>query len=207
MIESVDSFTFESDEHAYVANGSRGVSVTELSKKYGLISFDGIRSDWLEIARNRGKMLHAWSADFDRTGDDCLLSMPEEWVGYAEAYQKFRRESGMEPVEIEVPLMVTILGVLVGGTPDRKFRWKKYKEATGDLKFCSAVHPAWCVQTSGYEVCKKKTFNVGHTDRFCIQLFPDGRYHVDWHRGNEGIDAFLHMISLEAFKANHRSGK
>jgi hypothetical protein len=203
MFESVNEFTFEEDSHSYKSEGRTGHAVTTLLKNHRLISYDNVREDWLEIARNRGKTLHAWTANRDRTGDGDFLSLPEEWCGYAEAYELFLRQSGMEILDIEKSLMASIYGVLIGGTPDRRCRWKRTREVTPDYKFCSAPMSGWSIQVAFYEVMKKRKVEVGNTDRCTIRFMPDGRYDITWYDDKSDADIVSSILTLEAWRMNH----
>ena len=205
MIESIADFQFEDDSHSYVTAGRNHPSVTGLLKKYGLISYYMVKPDLLERKRVQGKELHLWTAGFDMSGVADMLSIAEDAMGYAESYMLFRRESGFEILEIEKPLMSSIYGVIVGGTPDRCMRYKRTHEVTLDLKFCAKKMPAWRVQVSGYEMLKYKTTKLGGMgrERASLMLFPDGKYHLEFYADPADGDAFKAIASLEAFKQNH----
>lgn len=205
MFESVNDFTFEEDTHSYISvgEGRHGRSVTTLLKDHNLISYDNVREDWLAAARARGKFLHAWTATRDRSGEPDLFSIPEEWVGYAEAYELFLRQSGMTIIDIEKPLMCSIYGVLIGGTPDRTCRWKRTREVTPDYKFCSRNMPAWSIQIGFYEVLKKRRVDLGRTDRCSVRFMPDGKFDISWYDENSDGDVISSIITLEAWRMNH----
>lgn len=203
MITDVHSFVFEHDDHSYTASGKRGSSVTGLLQDYKLIDYSMVRKDVLEAKRLIGTAIDTWTEDFDRTGADDMLSLPESAEGYANAWMAFRRQSGFEIVDIQKSLMASIYGILVGGTPDRVMRYKRTKEILPDLKCCASVMPSWKVQTAGYEMLRTRKTHIGKMDRCSVQLFPDGKYDVRWYSDPSDGDAFLAILAIEAWKANH----
>lgn len=203
MITTVDDFDFFEDSHSYVSEGRKALNVTGLLKTHGLSNYGMVKAEIMEAARERGKALHAWTAIHDREGNADFLSLPEEWVGYAEGYLLFRKQSGMEIVEIEKPLMALVHGVLIAGTPDRKCRWKRTREVTPDLKFCSATMPGWGIQTGFYEVIKKRKLVLGNTDRCTVRIMRDGKYDLRWHTDESDADVISSIVTLEAWKKNH----
>lgn len=208
MIESLDFFHFEEDGHKYVQNGRNHPSVTGLLKKHGLIDYSMVDPVVLERKRELGLALHAWTERYDRDGDDDMLVLPEHAIGYAEGWQKFRRQSDFELIEIEHRLMSSILGLVVGGTPDRRMRRKRTQDVVLDLKFCTYHMPAWKVQTAGYELMRYNRTHLDNTVKRCsCQLFPEGRFQVHWYEDQSDGDAFMSMISLEAWKANNNLTK
>lgn len=204
MIESIDEFHFEEDGHRYMQNGRNHPSVTGLLKKYGLIDYSMVKPEVLNKKRDQGVMLHAWTERYDRDGNDDMLVLPEEAIGYAEAWMNFRRQSGYELIEIEQRLMSDILGVTVGGTPDRVMRIKRTRDLVLDLKFCTSKMPAWSVQTAAYTMMKFKKLTIGNIERCSCQLFPDGRFRLHWYEKESDADAFMCIVSLEAWKANNK---
>lgn len=204
MIHDVHSFTFEEDDHSYTAGGVKAVSVTGLLQKYHLIDYSMVRQDVLQAKQIIGKSIDTWTEEYDRSGSDSMLSLPESAEGYAAAWMMFRRESSFEIVDIQKAMVSSVYGVLVGGTPDRVMRYKRTKEIMPDLKCCTTAMPSWAVQTAGYEILRTKRPHIGRMERCSVQLFPDGKYDVRWYRDVSDGDAFLAMIALEAWKKNHR---
>jgi hypothetical protein len=202
MIESIDDFHFEEDGHKYIEQGRSRPSVTGLLKKYGLIDYSMVKPDVLEHKRKQGIVLHAWTERYDREGNDDMLVLPEPSIGYAEAWVNFRRQNEFELIDIERRMMAELMGVVIGGTPDRLMRIKRTQDLVLDLKFCSSPMPAWGPQTAAYTMMKFKKLNIGNTQRCSCQLFPNGRFRVHWYDKESDGDAFLSIIALEAWKQN-----
>jgi hypothetical protein len=202
---AIDSFSFEADGHVYTAaSGERAQSATELLKKHRIIDYSRVPESILEPARQRGQILHEWTAEFDRNDNPDFLILPEEWCGYAHGYLKFRRESGLEVIAVERSLMAWMNGVLVAGTPDRRFRYKRVRDVNVDLKFCAAKQPSWKVQTAIYEFLETRTMRLGAMDRFSLQLFPDGKYNLEPYTDRDDGEVFKAILAVEAWRKNHR---
>jgi len=199
----VDSFHFEEDGHQYVHAGRNHPSVTGLLKKHGLIDYSMVSHETLMRKRDIGLRLHKWTEVHDRTGVADFMILPEENVGYAKAWLNFLRQSGFEIIDIEFRMMSEIMGMMVGGTSDRHFRYRKSQDLIADLKFCAQPMPAWGPQTAAYTMMRFKKLHIGNTLRCSIQLFPDGRFQIHWYDQESDGDAFLAIVSLEAWKWNH----
>lgn len=204
MIISLDNFHFEEDRHLYVRDGRNNPSVTGLLKKYGFVDYSQVPADILQRKREIGLRLHKWTELYDRDGNDDMMVLPEETTGYAEAWLNFRRQSGFELIDIEQRIMSEIMGVTVGGTFDRLMRIRKCEDLMLDLKFCASPMPAWGPQTAAYVMMRFKKLHVGGVRRCSCQLFPDGRFKIHWYDEDSDADAFLNLISLEAWKRNHK---
>lgn len=203
MIESIDAFNFEEDGHKYIVQGRSHPSVTGLLKKYGLIDYSMVNPDVLERKRQLGSALHAWTERYDRDGNDDMLVLPEHAIGYAEAWINFRRQSGYELIQIERRLMTEIMGLTIGGTPDRVMRVKRTRDLVLDLKFCAMKMPAWAVQTAAYTMMEFRKLHIGNTERCSCQLFPDGRHRLHWYTEESDGDTFMSIVALEAWKQNN----
>lgn len=204
MITSIHDFSFEEDTHTYTHAGKSCKSVTGLLKQYGFIDYSFVKPGLLERKRVLGKDVHGWTACYDITGNDDMLSLPEEGEGYARAWMKFRRESGFfQILEVEKPIMGRIYGVPIAGTPDRELLYRRTKRITADLKCCVTAMPWWKVQTASYRMMRDRKCHLNGGERCSIQLFPDGTYDVLWYTDPTDGDAFLAMVALEAWKSNH----
>ena len=172
----VHEFQFEEDQHVY--RDGRGIvrpSVTQALSMAGIFDFSMVPPDVLENARRRGTNVHRYTAEFDRSGDLDPTWLLEDELPYYEAWLKFRSESGCKIVEIEQPMMKTVAGIVVGGTPDRVafFGANKY---VLDLKCCSSSHPGWALQTALYAMMLTDVPHTEYMGRMSVQLFPTGNY-------------------------------
>lgn len=198
---------FERDTHAYFdgVNG-RVPSVTQVIKIAGLICYDHVKSDVLENARRRGEHVHTLTADYDRGLDiDAIYEIPEVCRPYLEAYIRFRKESGFEPdpTAIEKPMVASIGGFRVGMTPDRIgccFGLPTILE----IKATAAAHPAWGVQTAGYEAGAPRPKSHRYYQRLAVQLLPTGKYKLHTHEDHTDFSTFYSAYAVAAFKLKHR---
>jgi hypothetical protein len=169
-------FSYENDTHTYRnAAGIVRPSVTQTLKAGGVINYDHVPPKILENARRRGVNVHGFTAEFDRYGDIDYTWLQEDEVPYFEAWKKFRRESGLVIHEIEQPMLRTIAGMEVGGTPDRVGLIGRNKFVV-DIKCCRAKHPGWALQVGDYEMMLTGKARMGHLGRMVVQLFPTGNY-------------------------------
>jgi hypothetical protein len=169
-------FSYDDDLHEYRnATGIVRPSVTQTLKVAGVIDYSMVPPKVLENARRRGVNVHGLTAEFDRYGDIDYTWLQEDEIPYFEAWKKFRRESGIVIHEIEQPMLRTIMGMEVGGTPDRVGLIGRDKFVV-DIKCCRAKHVGWALQVGDYEMMLTGKARVGHLGRMVVQLFPTGNY-------------------------------
>lgn len=203
MIEDVH---FERDTHAYYDGEARVPSVTQVIKIAGLISYDNVKPDVLENARRRGSHVHTLTADYDRGLDiDALYEIPEVCLPYLDAYIMFRQESGFEPYSdsIERPIIASIGGFRVGMTPDRLGTCFDLPTVL-EIKATAAAHPAWGVQTAGYEAGAPRPKGYRNYQRLAVQLLPTGKYKLHTYEDNTDFTTFYSAYAVAAFKLKHR---
>lgn len=197
---------FERDTHAYYDGDVRVPSVTQVIKLAGLISYDGVKPDVLENARRRGQHVHTLTADYDRGLDiDAIYEIPEVCRPYIDAYILFRIESRFEPDPewIERPMVASIGGFRIGMTPDRLgccFGLPTVLE----IKVTAAAHPAWGVQTAGYEAGVPRPPRHRNYQRLAVQLLPTGKYKLHTFDAHTDFTTFYSAYAVAAFKLKHR---
>jgi hypothetical protein len=175
MIDSHD-FSYDDDLHQYKnAAGIVRPSVTQTLKIGGVIDYSMVPPAILENARRRGVNVHRLTADFDKYGDIDETWLQEDEVPYFEAWRKFRRESKFVITTIEEPMLRTIAGMEVGGTPDRVGFLGRNKFVL-DIKTCAAKHPGWALQLSDYEMMLTNRPRVGHMGRMVVMLQKTGNF-------------------------------
>lgn len=175
MMDSHD-FSYDDDLHEY--RNSAGIvrpSVTQTLKVGGVIDYSKVPTAILENARRRGSNVHAWTAEFDQHGDIDETWLKEDEVPYFEAWKKFRSESRFVIREIERPMLSSIAGMEIGGTPDRVGFIGSNKFVV-DIKCCRARHAGWALQLADYEMMLTRRARVGHLGRMIVQLLPTGNY-------------------------------
>lgn len=174
----MDSHDFSYDDDLHEYRNAAGVvcpSVTQTLKLGGVIDYSMVPPAILENARRRGVNVHRLSAEFDRYGEIDETWLQEDEIPYFEAWKKFRRESGLVICEIEQPMLRPIMGMEVGGTPDRVGYIGRNRFVV-DIKCCRAKHAGWALQLADYEMLLTRVSRVGHLGRMVVQLFPTGNY-------------------------------
>lgn len=196
-------FSFEEDTHTYRnAQGTVRPSVTGILKELGIFDYSHIEPAVLERKRRIGSNIHRWTAAYDRgeAFDEDIL--PEDEKGYFAGWQRFRRESRFTLERVAEPILNTIMGVELGGRPDRTGTLGK-KRYVVDLKTSAARHPAWALQLALYEMLLTGIPRCGHLGRMVVQLFPDGNYEIFSLETPSDAGAALSAVMLAVWKQNH----
>lgn len=202
-ISELDAFSYDADEHVY-RNGEGLVrpSVTQCMHAAGLYDFSRVAPDVLERKRRIGHSVHRATAEFDREGwlDETWLMADE--ILYYRAWQAFRRDfHEIEWTHIEDPMLRTLCGVEVGGTPDR-IGWLGGQRLIADIKCTAATHQAWKIQTATYAAMWLQMPRCDAMLRMAVQLRPDATYRVVTHEDPTDISAAIACLQLEAWKRN-----
>lgn len=202
--ESLHDFSLEEDTHLY-RNG-RGIprpSVIEVLRSVGIFDYSRVDPEALERKRKIGSKLHRWTEYYDRqrTEPEAMLMSPEE-AGYFSAWKLFRQESKIVFTEIGEPLMRAVVGVELGGRPDRVGSIQG-KRCVLDLKTCTSPHPGWALQLALYEMLVTGLPRCGYLERIAVQLFPDGRYTTHSYQNSSDAGAALSIVMLAAWKQNN----
>jgi hypothetical protein len=147
------------------------------------------------------------SCDHFRLFTRCEGWLDETWLAedelpYYRAWLKFRADfHEIEWDQIEIPMLRTICGVEVGGTPDRR-GWIAGAKLIADIKCTAAVSPAWRIQTASYELMAFNSTRCGHAVRLAVQLRPDETYRAIWHDDPTDASAAIACLQIEAWKKN-----
>jgi hypothetical protein len=202
-ISELDAFSYDADEHLYRnAAGIIRPSVTQCMHAAGLYDFSRVDPAVLERKRRIGQSVHRATAEFDREGWVDETWLEEDEILYFRAWQAFRRDfHEIEWVHIEEPMLRTVCGVEVGGTPDR-MGWLAGAWVVVDLKCAAAKHPAWRIQTADYTMMHFQVPRCDGAIRMAVQLMPNGKYIVDTHKDPTDAAAAIAVLQLEAWKRN-----
>jgi hypothetical protein len=197
VITELNDFSFDWDSHVYRnAAGVQRPSCTQILHSAGLYDFSKVSADVLERKRRIGESVHRACAEFDREGwlDETWLE--EDEMPYYQAWLAFRKDfHEIEWKDIEVPMLRTICGMEVGGTPDR-IGWLKGVLLVADLKCAAAVHPAWRIQTATYELMETGSTRAAII-RMAIQLKPNGKYAMHPHTDPSDAGAAIACLQRE----------
>ena len=202
-----DEVSFDEDDHVYRIRGEKRPSVTETLKSGGLFDYSRVPPDLLEFKRKLGKRVHAWTAEYDRERDVDLCDLTRDEQGYAEGWLACRaKHPEMELVEIETPMVRPILGVEVGGTPDRIVKIRRLLYIL-DLKCVASFHAPWKLQLADYGMMRTGRPTCNAIGRIIVRLRKDGHFHFDpIDSANDAVDSTIAIAFLQThvWKQNHR---
>ncbi|KAA6459604.1 hypothetical protein DYQ86_15915 [Acidobacteria bacterium AB60] len=195
MIDSHD-FSYDDDRHEY--RNSAGIvrpSVTQALKLANVIDYSRVPPSILENARRRGSNVHRWTGEWDRYGDIDRTWIQEDEVPYFEAWLRFRRESRFVIDQIEQPMLRSVRGIEIGGTPDRVGYLGRNRFVL-DIKCCRSRHYGWGLQVALYEMMLTGRARLGHLGRLIVQLFPTGNYSAFPLEAHDDAPAALAALTL-----------
>jgi len=154
---------FREATHEYFIGGNPVPSVTGVLKEAGLID----DSFFTPAAAERGTFVHQACALWDK-GELDTCALDPVLVPYLEAWQKFRKESGVTPTIIEEPFYSLEHGF--AGTIDRAWMDGKHFIVC-DIK--SGPLPDWLpLQLAGYSILINAFSGMG------VELRDNGSYSV-----------------------------
>jgi hypothetical protein len=155
--------SFDPALHEYRINGQPVLSVTQILKEAGLIDATFFTPE----AALRGQHVHTACALWDK-GELDTCALDPVLVPYLEAWQKFRKESGVTPTIIEEPFYSLEHGF--AGTIDRAWMDGKHFIVC-DIK--SGPLPDWLpLQLAGYSILINAFSGMG------VELRDNGSYSV-----------------------------
>ena len=154
---------FREATHEYFIGGKPVPSCTQVLKEAGLID----SSFFTPQAAERGQFVHQACALWDK-GELDTCALDPVLVPYLEAWQKFRKDSGVIPHTIEMPLYDYQNGF--AGTIDRAWTDKNHC-VVADIK-SGALPPWFPLQLAGYSILIGGFYGMG------IELRDNGSYSV-----------------------------
>ena len=193
--------SFDSITHTYTLNGRPIPSVTQVLEDVGIIDYSRIPGETRERAMLRGSIVHL-ATQFD---DEFVFgiskqpldedSIAPEYMGYVEAWRRFRAEKRFYCELIEHRVHDSKRGF--AGTLDRTgyFEERPGAKILLDIKTGSAEY--WVrMQTAAYAGCfdAPRTFR-----RMCVELHADGTFYLrsfaekDW---QADFNEFLYALQV-----------
>ena len=174
-----EEVAFDRDLHAYHdKDGSRRMSVTQALTISGLVDYSMVPQPILVRAQLRGQMVHQATAIIDRGDSLDDYEIGDELAAYIEGYHAFLREMKFvaDPEWVERPMIVELFGHRVGMTPDAVGMIGGVPTLI-ERKTCAAAHPAWAIQTAGYDLGLRAA-GLQIRQRFAVQLTKTGYYRL-----------------------------
>lgn len=190
---------FDEATHTYRFDGVRVFSVTQILEQ--LVDYSGVPQYRLDIAANRGTMVHKATELYD-IGVLDEDSVSDEIRGYVEAWKKFLNETQFESELIEQRLFHKKLRY--AGTADR-IGILSGKRTVIDIKTTASLMPWVGPQTAAYF----EAFNHGRPadqkakTRHAVQLRRDGTYRLEPYRSHQDFPVFTACLSIHNWKGEH----
>ena len=191
-----DEFRFEKADHSYWLGKTKLIGVSEAIKAAGLKDFSMIKPEVLEHAEKRGTAVHAACHYLDE-GDLDWATVSPEIEPYVRAWERFKKETGVELIEIEKPRYHAALGF--AGTLDRVARFggnsgiidlKSYKpDAVTGVQLAAYSYLVYGSQAA-----------FAPPKRWGLWLKDDGKYQLTEYmdRGDEAV--FMACLTICKFK-------
>jgi hypothetical protein len=189
-------FRFDPSDHSYYLGDRRLIGVSEAIQTAGLKDFSRIDPTVLERAEQRGTAVHAACHYLD-DGDLNWATVSPEIEPYVRAWERFKKETGVELLGIEKPLFHATLGF--AGTPDRVVNLYPHKGII-DLK-TYAPDAVTGIQLAGYSYLELgQQSPLDAPKRWGLWLKDDGKYSLTSYedRGDEAV--FLACLTICKFK-------
>lgn len=181
-------------EHRYTLDGAPLPGVTSVLEDAGLLDFGRANQTSLEIARERGRIVHKLT-ELDDEGDLDDESIEPGFAGYLEGWRRFRREC--ELILIGVEQKVWHRTYRYAGTRDRRAIVRGVA-TTLDIK-TGARQRATGPQLAAYQAADPEAKN---DKRLGVYLQDDGRYDLEHYTGKSDLSVFLAALTLYNFKRN-----
>lgn len=183
------------DVSAYVIDGVRAPSVTEILRIEGLADFRFVDPEVLAYAAERGSLLHEWLSlvnDGHISRDD---EAPEEIAGYVAGYGKFLDATGFkarswERVVKNAPLRYCGTYDLLGELPSGL--------TLVDLKTSAQLYHWVPLQTCGYAMALDP-----RPARAALRLLRDGTYRFERFTDRQNEHDWISACRMAHYKLRH----
>jgi len=195
-----NEFRFNKTDHSYWLGKTRLIGVSDAIQAAGLKDFSRIAPDVLEHARQRGTAVHT-ACHFLDEGDLDWATVSTEIEPYVRAWERFKKETGVELLRIEKPLFHATLGY--AGTPDRVVNLYPHK---GIIDLKTYVPDAVTgIQLAGYSYLEfGPQPMLDAPRRWGLWLKDDEKYSLTQYtdRGDEAV--FMSCLTIAKFKRSQR---
>lgn len=191
------TITFDEHSHTYTNEAGRTLSgVTTMLKDAGLSD-----AQWFDdAAALRGTRVHVATALFDRGTQFEFDNIPDECRPYFDAWLAFRKEVGVEIIEIELPVHSEVWSF--AGTLDRIVRFHGGPLSLLEIK-TGQWQPWHRIQTAGYRIAAIESYKPVF-ERWCVYLSADGKCRLDNHDNDEDLAVFRSLAVVNQWKENNR---
>jgi hypothetical protein len=186
----VPDFIFEEGKHAFMVDGIRWPSVTQILTLTGFVD-----PTWFtEESALRGTYVHQ-IVHWHDTGELEESSVDPALMGYLEAWKKFVKDVDFVTHSLEQPRIN--LAYKFGGVIDRT---GLIYGRPAVLDFKSGASPPWTkLQTAGYQILA----DMPAAQRFALQLNEDGKYNLLPHKDFNDRNVFLSALACVWWQRNN----
>ncbi len=203
VVSQSGAFHFDDATHTYVlGSGLRAPSVTQILRRSGWVSFEGIQRDILENKRYLGSAVHACTQFYDE-GDLDESTIQPSWVPYLDAWKKFRRECQADILGTEQRKIGQINGMPYGMTYDR-LAIVSGDESLLEIKCSAQKSDWWGIQLAAYDLGLGQCKTQLHRKRYAVQLRPDGNYRLWPFEDKADYDAFTWALATTWLMLNRK---
>lgn len=190
------SATFTARGHVYQQDDIVIPSVTQVLTLAGIDDVSRVPLFYLERAAAIGTAVHE-ACEFMDQDDLDIDSVHPLIVGHVLAYQKFKQETGFEPLIVEQRGIGESNGLRFGFCLDR-IGMLNGEKILLDIKTSSKAEHAWQIQTAGYADA------IDHTEpRLVIHTKKDGNYKVIRHDDLGDFETWLAALNVAHWKLAH----
>lgn len=159
---------FDKETHTYTLNDKVLISTTQLMQKFGLApSYEGVNTELLEKAAERGTMVHQEIENYIKNGEIGFSNELGQFIAFCRKY----------PQIVEMKSETIVHNDLVAGTIDFIYRFKN-RTVIADFKTTSAVHKnavAWQLSIYAYLYDKENYEDIS------IQVFHFNKGNLEIH--------------------------
>lgn len=200
MVESPNPFIFrfEPKLHQYFLGDTELPGITWVLRDNGL--FPEFFAN--EEALKRGTFVHKACELLDK--DDLNWgSVPDDYIGYVIAWERFKKKTGFVPVIIEEPMYHPIL--MFAGTPDREGYLPDGSRLIVEIKTGEPL-PATALQTAAQEclISAQTGIKQGPRKRWAVKLNADGTYDLAKPYTNyRDLNMFMTILSVSNWRLKH----
>ena len=190
---------FDEAAHTYKVEGRELISVTQVLDECGLVSPFCKGEEY----RTRGQAVHM-ACQFSDEGELDWETVRPEWIGYVQAWEKFKNETGFQVLLSEHKVAHLTYGY--AGRLDRQgiFNAKK-RDTIVDIK-TGAIQPETALQLAAYG----EAYLPGKLwDRVAVGLKPDGNYSLKVYPPAEfqaDLHDFLACLRVAVWKRRYGNG-
>lgn len=197
LAEKLIELEFDEETHTYYFDNKVIPGVTTVIKP--LMNFDNINEEVLQRKSVLGTAAHKATELFDEDNLD-ESSVHPAIIPYLDAWKKFRDETKIEILSSEAKVFYQKYGY--AGTYDR-IALLYGSPCLIDIKCTSVLGPHVGTQLAAYKEAHNATNDFQVSNRFAVQLRPDGTYRLQEYKDRTDFPVFLSCLQIYKWKNKH----